>query len=104
MAERFPNRHTTTRSPAFDWADSTAMRYFIVRKGGWPAVVGEDEMLDGPQSRDRRPVAVCETRESALWIAEALTRKAVARRGYFARLQWALRSLMRGGVAYRPSR
>jgi hypothetical protein len=72
------------------------MRYFIVRKGGWPAVVGEDEILDGSDSRDRRPVAVCETRESALRIAEALTRRAVARRGTLARLRWALRALMRG--------
>jgi hypothetical protein len=69
------------------------MRYFIVRKGGWPAVVREDEVLDG---YDRRPVAVCETRESALRIAEALTRRAVARRGTLARLRWALRALMRG--------
>jgi hypothetical protein len=69
------------------------MRYFIVRKSGWPAVVGEDEVLD---DLDRRPVAVCETRESALRIAEALTRRAVARRGTLARLRWALRALMRG--------
>jgi hypothetical protein len=84
------------------------MRYFIVRKDGWPAVVREDQILDG---QDLRPVAVCETREGALGIAEALTRRAVARRGTLARLRWALRSLMRGtsvavvgGSSYRPSR
>ena len=84
------------------------MRYFIVRKDGWPAIVREDEVLD---VQDLRPVAVCETREGALRIAEELTRRTVARRGTLARLRWALRSLMRGspvavvgGSSYRPSR
>ncbi len=36
------------------------MRYVIFSKGGWPALVREDELLNW---RYREPIAVCDTQQ-----------------------------------------